>query len=342
MQADHTGRSDRTESSNADDRKSQAVSAGAGSSAEETARRSTGKSPSVDSFYERLSKLYESTGLSLLFNFRETSLDLQLFYKEVTERGGFHQVTKDGSWDDIASLLNSEGRVSLTPTELHKIYANLLYQFEQIYHYRTTSKRAAASDYSSYSTKKQKYVDDPKSPVVNSDMEDDSTEGNCHNKSNSVSTAGPGTPEQKLVKKTSPEYDIKKGKTAYQIFLGKECERLKKIHGKKAEKLNLRMLAIEAWRCLSESDKQPYIEESRKDRERFKREMAAYKKHMDMLAKSSENIPSGVKTDSEYHVTLQPPPENFFVPDESTVQMAFKLMKDARPSDPIFQTEWDG
>ncbi|KAL6964638.1 hypothetical protein U1Q18_035693 [Sarracenia purpurea var. burkii] len=48
--------------------------------------------PSVDSFYEKLTKLYEFSGLSLLFNFRETRLDLYMFYKEVTERGGFYQM----------------------------------------------------------------------------------------------------------------------------------------------------------------------------------------------------------------------------------------------------------
>ncbi|XP_057493394.1 high mobility group B protein 10-like [Actinidia eriantha] len=93
-----------------------------------------------DGFYEKLSKSFESSGLSLLFNFRETSLDLYMFYKEVTERGGFHVVTKDGKWGEVASTLNCKSSISMSPTQLHKLYAQLLYQFELTYNYRTLAK----------------------------------------------------------------------------------------------------------------------------------------------------------------------------------------------------------
>ncbi|CAL2279213.1 unnamed protein product [Prunus armeniaca] len=45
----------------------------------------------IESFYQRLNKLHNSSGLNLLFDLRQTTLGLHLFCKEVIERGGFIQ-----------------------------------------------------------------------------------------------------------------------------------------------------------------------------------------------------------------------------------------------------------
>ncbi|GJW15292.1 putative high mobility group B protein 11 isoform X1 [Tanacetum coccineum] len=93
-----------------------------------------------DGFYHKLNKINEPSGLSLLFNLRDTSMDLHEFYNAVTKRGGYQQVTKDGKWEDVASSLNRMNQVSFTSTQLLQLYAIILYPFERTYYYRSTVK----------------------------------------------------------------------------------------------------------------------------------------------------------------------------------------------------------
>ncbi|KAE9446694.1 hypothetical protein C3L33_21436, partial [Rhododendron williamsianum] len=318
------------------------------------------RTSSVDSFYEKLSKQFESSGLSLLFNFRETSLDLYVFYKEVTDRGGFclvisfsvyssfSDVTKDGKWVEVASTLNSKSIVSMSPIQLQKLYAQFLYQFEQTYHYRTPAQAAAApghspgmGDNSNSSSRKRNHGSI--SPFLTVDLfnEDRPTaKKKCGDNSNQMSTGLlqlPGyenifcclktqldsrarrPPKKKLVH-TPPKKDRKKdpnaplrSRSAYQLFLMKECDRLKKIHGETSASQNTRNMVIDAWRHLSESGRQ----------ERFNREMNAYKER--------KNMPG--KTDGDYHVNVQLAPGNFFIPDESAAELASRLMKNGQPNE---------
>ncbi|KAG5525452.1 hypothetical protein RHGRI_031943 [Rhododendron griersonianum] len=292
------------------------------------------RTSSVDSFYEKLSKQFESSGLSLLFNFRETSLDLYVFYKEVTDRGGFCLVTKDGKWVEVASTLNSKSIVSMSPIQLQKLYAQFLYQFEQTYHYRTPAQAAAAPGHSSgmgdnSNSSSRKRNHGSISPFLTVDLfnEDRPTaKKKCGDNSNQMST---GPPKKKLVHKP-PKKDRKKdpnaplrSRSAYQLFLMKECDRLKKIHGETSASQNTRNMVIDAWRHLSESGRQPYVEESMKDKERFNREMNAYKER--------KNMPG--KTDGDYHVNVQLAPGNFFIPDESAAELASRLMKNGQPNE---------
>ncbi|GFZ07233.1 hypothetical protein Acr_19g0001700 [Actinidia rufa] len=339
----------------------------------------------VDGFYEKLSKSFESSGLSLLFNFRETSLDLYMFYKEVTERGGFNLVTKYGKWGEIASTLHCKGSVSMSPTQLHKLYAQLLYQFELTYHYRTLAKVVKPSDMKDYgsaskfngighpygtenssscSTRKRKNCDNSNLSIVLFGPNDCPTKKKkCNDNSNQLSTVvieticfasslqrgashsvhslfwieGPKLAAPKPDVQTSPKNkEMKKdpnapigSRSAYQMYLRKECDRLKKIHGETSGSHNIRNMAIDAWRCFSESDKQPYVEESRKDKERYNREMTAYKERKNM------------QPDGDYRVILQPTTEKFFAPDVSTVELPGKLMKNAQPNDSLLQINWD-
>lgn len=313
---------------------------------------------SVDSFFDKLSKLNESSGLSLLFNFRHASLDLYIFYKEVTQRGGFHLVSQGGRWSEVASTLNSKSTVSMSPIQLQRLYASLLYQFEQIYHYRTPVKVAAASGHpsgmESGSIEKRKHCDSFHLSTVHCGTEDGPTaKKKCNDNSDQLSTGAKSAEQKKPVVQTSPKNkDVKKdpkapirARTAYQIFLRKECERLKKVHGESSASRNLRTMAIDAWRILSESDRQPYLEEFRKDKERFNREMTAYKEQQKNVSSNSKPIDGNSNvlrlTDGEYHVTLQSAPGSFFVPDESVLEIAMRSMKNARPNDPIFQINWD-
>lgn len=50
------------------------------------------------------------------------------------------KVTKDGRWDEVASSLNADGSVLVPPNQIQTLYANLFFQFEQTYYYRSPSK----------------------------------------------------------------------------------------------------------------------------------------------------------------------------------------------------------
>ncbi|KAL6132783.1 hypothetical protein ACLB2K_065022 [Fragaria x ananassa] len=98
------------------------------------------------SFYERLSKLNESNGYNLVFDVRHAKMNLHLFYKEVTLRGGFNQVNKDKRWDEVASSLKLDGRKLNYQDILLKLYALFLFHYEQIYFYRGPEKSASMPD----------------------------------------------------------------------------------------------------------------------------------------------------------------------------------------------------
>ncbi|KAK3014294.1 hypothetical protein RJ639_008017 [Escallonia herrerae] len=311
----------------------------------------------TESFYEKLSKMNEPSGLSLIFNFRETSLDLYLLYKDVTKRGGYFQVTRDGSWEEVASALNLNSSVSMSPTQLQKLYANLLYQFEQTYYYRSPAKLTEAQGHSS-SVKNCSSCSKGKRKHSESSLHLSTTHSGPAKKEcnfNAIHLSTVHKPdEKKLPLHASPKVkDTKKGpgapsgaRTSYQIFIRRECERLKGMLGERSAG-QFRNMAIDAWNRLSESDRQPYIEESRKDRERYKQEMTAYTERSDLYTVSNCTEPNMInfamplQTDGDYHVTLEPDAENFFASDGSTVELAVKYMKDARPNDPIFQINWD-
>ncbi|KAL6998739.1 hypothetical protein U1Q18_045170 [Sarracenia purpurea var. burkii] len=177
---------------------------------------------------------------------------------------------------------------------------------------------------------KRKYCNSSQLPTVHSaDGDGPNARRKRNDNSNQMST-GPKSaisPKNKDIKK-DPNAPVRP-RGAYQIFLKKECDRLKKIHGESSRIPNNLNMAINAWRRLSEIDRQLYAEESRKDRERFNRELAAYKE--------CKSVQQG-----DYHVTMQPAAESFFVPDQPAVELTSKLMKNAQPNDTMFQINLDG
>ncbi|KAM7474311.1 hypothetical protein LguiB_021554 [Lonicera macranthoides] len=318
-----------------------------------------GEGWSSDSFYEKLSKFYESSGLSLVFNFRETNTDLYQFYKDVTERGGFHQVTTDGKWGEVASALSSRSRISMSTTQLQKLYANLLYQFEQTYYYCTPSKPTQPPGQLS-SIGKRKHCDGSSDlRTVHSGTRDSPLgKAECANSFGQLSTEA-RTEEKKLplqkpskVKEMRKDRDAPVGlRSAYQIFLKMECDRLKKIHGESSGGL-IRDVAIKTWGVLPNKDRQPYFEASKNDRDRYNREMAEYKERKSKQITKIQSLATNTKPtilnfarpsqgDGDYHVTLETNAENVQVSDKSLVELATGLMKNARPNDPILQMNWD-
>ncbi|KAF5189348.1 ARID/BRIGHT DNA-binding domain [Thalictrum thalictroides] len=156
----------------------------------------------------------------------------------------------------------------------------------------------------------------------------------------------------------------------YQFFLHHECDRLKKKHGKNPN-INFRQMATDAWKCLPERDRQPYIKESRKDKERFKREMLAYNERKamknneesrkdgdrikrEMLAynerKAMKNDKAGFRIfDSEasmhefhsnHHSTIQPDESSkLFMQNGSMVRFAAQLLENALEIDAAVKIE---
>lgn len=84
------------------------------------------------------------------------------------------------------------------------------------------------------------------------------------------------------------------------------------------------------------------------DRERYAKEMAAYKQKgvsqglfssttPNMLSFSTPKEPA----DDVYHVSFEDDPEDLPSPDESMVGLAIEAMKNAGSSDSFFQIDWD-
>lgn len=95
---------------------------------------------------------------------------------------------------------------------------------------------------------------------------------------------------------------------------------------------------------------QPYIEASNKDRERYYREMSAYKQRTkketvkDQNSYSSSalsiiNFGAPPETDNAYYVTLQADAGSNIVPDESLIESTAQMLENANQSDPIFQID---
>ena len=84
------------------------------------------------------------------------------------------------------------------------------------------------------------------------------------------------------------------------------------------------------------------------DRERYAKEMAAYKQKgvgqglfssttPNMLSFSTPKEPA----DDVYHVSFEDDPEDLHSPDESMVGLAMEAMKNAGSSDSFFQIDWE-
>ncbi|XP_051147260.1 uncharacterized protein LOC127262566 isoform X2 [Andrographis paniculata] len=302
-----------------------------------------------DHFYEKLGKLNELSGLSFVFNFRETTLDLHNLYREVIQRGGFYQVTKFRKWDDVASakhLKKSPGNIRAA--QLQSIYETLLLQYELMYCRREIRKEAniwpeksslgfRSSISPGNSSGKRKYCE-----VQSDDGNPEPISGHNIMQKNPTTIVSSSSSIEEFIEADAPV----KPRSGYQIFLKLETKRLKTIHGETSSSHNLREMAIQSWRSLSVNDKQPYIEASKMDRERYKKEMAVYEQRQSQ-SYGSESIPRMIsfstpgETDDVYHVALEPDSDNMLSPDESIVELAVDIMKNNESNDSMFEIDWD-
>ncbi|KAJ1383509.1 Tetratricopeptide-like helical domain superfamily [Sesbania bispinosa] len=246
-----------------------------------------------ESFYSKLTELLDSSGLSLIFNVRETLLDLHLFYLEVTRRGGYHQVGREKKWVEVVSALKLEGNNAKLSAQVEKLYAHLLYEFEKLYFYRCPQKQPAAS------TSKEQ-------PVILPQV--------TKKPRNQETKKRPGAPG---------------GRNAYHIFLKQECARLRTCNKASNGPKTLRM-AVDAWKKMSEIEKQPYVEESKKNKEKFKKAMITSNKQQSM-EKKGPSVCGG-----DYYVTSQPEADNSLV-NKAAVNLALKMTE----KDPLLLMDWD-
>ncbi|KAK7392090.1 hypothetical protein VNO78_20517 [Psophocarpus tetragonolobus] len=323
-----------------------------------------------DTFYIKLAELLDSSGLTLIFNVRETLLDLYLFYLEVTRRGGYHQVGREKKWEEVVFALKLEGNTVKLCAQVEKLYAHLLYQFEQLYFYRRPAKQTGSNSTKGPLQKKRNstaslpyiimdFKDGQKATEMSKDYSCDITESLCNNLDSNL--AGPRYVEQpvlllspsnnKEIKKTSDNKEMKKPsnnkemkkrrgsppgrKTAYQIFLKHECARLKTC-SQALDGQKILHIAIDTWRNMSDIEKQPYVEESKKNKEEIKEAMINHNKKQSTQDTREEKWPS---LSGDYLVDSQPEADNSLV-SKATVGLALKMTEKAS-TDPSFLMDLD-
>ncbi|KAL9318716.1 hypothetical protein ACSQ67_015233 [Phaseolus vulgaris] len=271
-----------------------------------------------DSFYDKLFDLLDSSGLTLVFNVRETLLDLYLFYLEVTRRGGYHQVGREKKWGEVVIALKLEGNSVQLCAQVERLYSHLLYQFEQLYFYRSPVKQVPISISNEEGPLRKKRISNASLPHTMDGKDDQkkatemSKQYSCHmtemlmqyflfqlSRARVCATACvfTNTFERKKKRRGAPVGR----KTAYQIFLKHECARLKTCN----EALDGKILsmAIHSWRTMSDIAKQPYVEESKKNKEKIKEAMVSHSKQQKTEDTREEKWSSMC---GDYHVTLHP------------------------------------
>ncbi|CAK8532501.1 unnamed protein product [Lathyrus sativus] len=259
----------------------------------------------IETFYVKLTNLLNSSGLTLILNVRQTSLDLFNFYLEVVTRGGYKQVGKQKKWGEVVSALKLEGNNAKLPSQTKKLYANLLYEFEKIYFYRFRAIQTASDTTKEY-----------------------------------FGTPIEALPERLLQaplndKEKKKPRGVPRGASGYQIFLKHECARLKACRQDIDGKAILPM-AVEGWKYLSDIDKQPYVEESKKMKEAMMIDNNKQESTQDL--KGKEKMPS--ISGDYYCVTSQPPQANYSFGDKAALDLAFKITEKTS-TDPLFLCDLD-
>ncbi|KAH1229555.1 High mobility group B protein 9 [Glycine max] len=243
--------------------------------------------------------------LQYIFNVRETLLDLYLFYLEVTRRGGYHPVGREKKWGEVVFALKLEGNSMKLCAQVEKLYAHILYQFEKL---STVFKGPLQKKRNS--TASLPYIMDIKDGMKVTEISKDYS---CH-----MTSSPPGR------------------KTAYQIFLKHECARLKTC-SQALDGQKILRLAIDTWRNMSEIEKQPYVEESKKKKEEIKEAMNDHNKQQitqDTIREEKWHSLSG-----DYLVTSQPETDNSLF-NKATVGLALKMTEKA-PTDPSYLMDWN-
>ncbi|CAK8572536.1 unnamed protein product [Lathyrus sativus] len=286
----------------------------------------------LETFYVKLTDLLDSSGFTLILNVRETRIDLYQFYLEVTKRGGYHQVGKEKKWGEIVSALKLEGNNVKLCLQVEKLYANLLYKFEKFYFYRfpATTKGSGKRKQSS-TTSLSQLMDDGDYPTAAEISKDYPFEMTAIPE---VLLQTPSKDKERKKKRGAPI-----GRSGYQIFLKHECARLK-AYRQDIDGKTLMRVAVDGWNNLSDIDKQPYLEESKKIKEQKKEAMMTENNKQ----KSTQDLKKDEKKPNvyccDYNSETLHPQANYPLANNAAVDLAFK-MTEKTSKDPFFPFDLD-
>ncbi|XP_024639183.1 high mobility group B protein 10 isoform X2 [Medicago truncatula] len=248
----------------------------------------------TESFYRKLKELLDPSGFNLIYDVRKTSLDLYLFYLEVTKRGGYHQVDQEKKWGEVVSALKLEGNNATLCDQLEKLYKELLYKFETLYFYRSPATGSNTVERNQNSTTSLSQLMD----------DQDYLKARKISEHYSSQITGIGYQEFQVVQQAPSKNKEKKkrrgapiGQSGYNIFLKQECARLKANHPDVGGRKIIDM-AIDAWNKLSDNEKRPYEEASMKIKEEVKEAPTNNKEK-----KKHRGVPRGQK--SAYQIFLK-------------------------------------
>ncbi|KAF3454144.1 hypothetical protein FNV43_RR04591 [Rhamnella rubrinervis] len=125
--------------------------------------------------------------------------------------------------------------------------------------------------------------------------------------------------------------DASAEKCIEKIFVKRKCEQLRETYGQMQKGQSFLKLAIDAWKSLSVEDRQPYIEESKQEKERFAQENEQVKKQ-DFPEEGEER---------DYHV-MPPKYDLALAPAQATTDFDFLriVMRDST-EDPFLELNED-
>ncbi|CAI8603552.1 unnamed protein product [Vicia faba] len=231
-----------------------------------------------------------------------------------------------------------EGNNARLCSQLQKLYGKLLYKFEKYYFYRFPASQTATGSTKGSAKRKQgstsslsQLMDDGDYPTEAEISKD------CPTKVTAIPEVLLQTPSKDKEKKK--KRGCPTGRSGYQIFLKQECARLK-ASGQDIDSKAILRMAVEEWNKLSDIDKQPYVEESKKMKEQKKDAlMTDNNKQKSIQDLKKDEKKANVCCGDYYYVTLQPQANNPLV-NNAVVDLAFK-MTEKTSKDPFFPFDLD-
>ncbi|EFJ29320.1 hypothetical protein SELMODRAFT_35551, partial [Selaginella moellendorffii] len=257
-------------------------------------------------FLSTLSKFYEAMGGTPLRlpRFHGKDFEIHRLYCEVSEQGGMLKVIREKKWKDIATAFDLPRNVTNPVFFLRKNYETFLHHYEQVYFHRKTgahipppgplpmpapvSENIKDHDSNNDSSKLNQTPANPASSLghtVTGAIEGKFEHGYFvtvvvgSEKLRGVIYSLLDPPDKKAgnIKARPPKKEkrkrrvegIKSVRNGYNFFVGEQRQKLKGGGGRD----EMSKIIGDLWSKLSEEEKEPYREMSKRDKERFSREV---------------------------------------------------------------------
>ncbi|EPS71970.1 hypothetical protein M569_02790 [Genlisea aurea] len=243
---------------------------------------------SAEVFMDTLRKLHASMGTKFMIPVvGGKDLDLHRLFVEVTSRGG---VSKERKWKEVTAVFKFPASATNASYILRKYYVSLLYHYEQIYYggakfwvprpppAPATGDDAPRHDGATSSSRPVSGLIDGKFEsgyLVTVRVGSEELRGVLYQVQSS-----PGKPPRRKrrkkceMRKRDPSHP-KPNRSGYNFFFAEQHARLKPhYHGRDRE---ISRIIGKSWNKLQDCDRAVYQEEARKDKERYRAEMEAYR-----------------------------------------------------------------